>query len=1025
VVRAPNFPLSQKQRKRAWSKGFERRCGCLHARERAADQRGRGSEPVFNCIGRSDMLKGSGSGLASGRAGPAGKMQNLQKQLQEIEQQVSHKNREGGGRSLGGGDAASQAVLMAELQTVRHLLTDASMAMAAVSQEKAELEEELNGALDELRTAKQSWQAAEMSLRVQSEAAERLNAQVSQLTEELRSEREKTNKWIAEAERARHGDKGSNSEVDAKKKEIEVLTERLDKANQHRMQLDKRLIETEVELEALKDTQAHCTKQEQQIQDLRQTSNDYRAKSETYQAELLAWRSKSEAWEVTKAQSMRSLQSERDRLQTEWQTMRESLQSAEASLAVQTAAVQRLEQELLEDRERLIQQGRMLEGWTEKEEAWTLEVHTMRTRMESESATKDNKIKDLNHKRDMLEQERNEYKSALQSAEASLAVQTAAVQRVEKQASTLMIEVRQCRRSEEENRQQAQEALASEKALQIQLNAAQKHSNEAKKELHDKEAQYHKQVDELRKKLNYAEASYKKAEEENARIMKETDRQLAVIRGENEKLTRANKALERFKSDQHGAQGSGGSEQAVQVLQEERKRLLAEVEKLRPKLSDCEIKLASNTAMVQRLEADLQQHKFLLGEAQGNVQKYSVQAEALKTEVTSLRMQMEDATARAEHAIATLREERDLLHSELERLRNSLQAASAEMNSGLQSVAKLSNVDARTVSSQVRVYGETQGMQNQLHMQMDAVRTQIGGLRVGGGHAGRSNGGIGGQHAGHGFGSDEFRPAAGRVRRTRFASAGGGRPDGGAASAAAGAVSFAGPAAGALRKQRPSSGVERIEEYGTPDGGMHADSGWTHVRHDVAAASAPRPDHARDHVREYLRPASARVHRPSDRFVQPPARYTHKEAGRYDDLALVEQAAEWLAAQRGRNGMMPSDTDLRAAGMCGVADAILRIHGGTEAVATKLGMQIHYTNACAALGRGISRDPAHWAKFSNIQQAVLELAQSLCSPDTMPSYMALRSAGLGPVADAIRAKHGGLQKVAQRLGLQLSSAFAD
>ena len=36
-------------------------------------------------------------------------------------------------------------------------------------------------------------------------------------------------------------------------------------------------------------------------------------------------------------------------------------------------------------------------------------------------------------------------------------------------------------------------------------------------------------------------------------------------------------------------------------------------------------------------------------------------------------MQLEDAVARSEHAIATLREERDILHSELERLRNSLQ----------------------------------------------------------------------------------------------------------------------------------------------------------------------------------------------------------------------------------------------------------------------------------------------------------------------------------------------------------------
>ena len=42
-----------------------------------------------------------------------------------------------------------------------------------------------------------------------------------------------------------------------------------------------------------------------------------------------------------------------------------------------------------------------------------------------------------------------------------------------------------------------------------------------------------------------------------------------------------------------------------------------------------------------------------------------------------------DALARAEHAISTLREERDLLHSELERLRNSLQVAGGQGSGGV------------------------------------------------------------------------------------------------------------------------------------------------------------------------------------------------------------------------------------------------------------------------------------------------------------------------------------------------------
>ena len=61
---------------------------------------------------------------------------------------------------------------------------------------------------------------------------------------------------------------------------------------------------------------------------------------------------------------------------------------------------------------------------------------------------------------------------------------------------------------------------------------------------------------------------------------------------------------------------------------------------LRPKLSAVEVELASKAAVVERLEADLQQHKFLLGEAQGKCEKLSGQVEGYKAEVGSLRMQV-------------------------------------------------------------------------------------------------------------------------------------------------------------------------------------------------------------------------------------------------------------------------------------------------------------------------------------------------------------------------------------------------
>ena len=833
---------------------------------------------------------GGGDGGVSGGGSGGGRMQSLERQLQEIEQQVAQKHGgpRGGGSTMPGADGASQAVLMAELQTVRHLLTDASMAMAETAQDKQQLEEELNGAMDELRAAKQSWQAAEMSLRVQSETAERLNAQVSQLTEDLRIARDTTNVWRTKAEETRlelERRAGSDS-GGASKKDMNDLQAALAEANRLRLLDGEKLATQTAELERLTELEERARKAENTIKTLRTESDDWRAKSEGFAAELLAWRAKSESWEATKAQSVRALQSERDRLQTEWQMMRESLQSAEASLAVQTAAVQRLEQELQEDRTKLREAVRADEDWVEKEEKWKTHVLTMRTQMESEATNKDRMIEKLRGEKHELEQTTSELSAAMHSAEASLAVQTAAVQRVEKQASTLMVEVRQCRRSEEEWRVQGEEARAESQALQIQLDEARRKKDWAMKELQDKRAELEGQMDKARNGFAEAEAKCKFLYAENTKLQNEISANREQLK-EMQKLRKQVDDLQRENNVNKGIlKGSGASNggDALKEVQGERQRLRAEVDDLRPKLSEKEVALASAKAVQERLEADLQQHKFLLGEAQGKVEKLAGQCEGYKAEVGSLRMQMEDAMARAEHAISTLREERDLLHSELERLRNSLQAASAEMNNGLQAVAKLSNVDARTVSSQVRVYGETQGMQNQLHMQMDTMRRQIGALRGG---APSGGGSAGGPHTAHGFGHDEFRPASGRARRTR-----GGRPDGGSADAAM--------LTPVVRELPPINGRP---DGGTKAGAM-ASEYYDEMHHDGASSLLDRgrePEPARTKAAtsgSSKRPVSAsRVHKPAGRFAAPPSRYTHKEAAKYKDLAVIEQAAEWLSAQ--------------------------------------------------------------------------------------------------------------------------------
>lgn len=364
---------------------------------------------------------------------------------------------------------------MAELQSVRHLLADASEAMADNSHAMAQLENEHESALEELRVARQSWQAADMSLKVQSETVERLNAQVVQLTEELRASRDSQNEWRTKAEELRlkvergGGAGAGGSELS---QEVARLEAKLSEVQRLRLLDAEKLAKQQADLERLEELEKNNAEGERALRAERRLADDWRGKAEAYAAELLAWRSKSETWEASKAQSVRGLQQERDRLQSEWQMMRQSLQSAEASLAVQTAAVQRMEGQVVNLEADLMARERAGEGWEEREQQWKTEVLTLRTRMESDAANKDRQIESLKDERDKASREMSEVRMALQSAEASLAVQTATVQRLEKNGSALMVEVRQARRSEEDWRARGEEARVEVKALQIQLNQA-------------------------------------------------------------------------------------------------------------------------------------------------------------------------------------------------------------------------------------------------------------------------------------------------------------------------------------------------------------------------------------------------------------------------------------------------------------------------------------------------------------------------------------------------------------------------
>lgn len=238
---------------------------------------------------------------------------------------------------------------------------------------------------------------------------------------------------------------------------------------------------------------------------------------------------------------------------------------------------------------------------------------------------------------------------------------------------------------------------------------------------------------------------------------------------------------------------------------------------------------------------------------------------------------------------------------------------------------------------------------------------------------------------------DSLRPASGRTRRAVTTR---GRPDGGEGS-------WEGAGGGGGPRTRPASAS------GVP--GMPGRAILGEVE-EIGHGSKPMRG-----AKEF------------GMFPGPPSRFMHKDFTQFGDVNTVKEACEWVSHNKGRPGMMPSDSQLRAMGMSGLADAISRTHGGTEALAMRLGLQIHHSSKAINLSvqsGAANASSSPFNKWGDVEEAVLSLAQTLCAPDTMPSYMAMRSAGLAGLADSVRKKHGGLQAVSKKLGLQLPSTFA-
>jgi hypothetical protein len=130
--------------------------------------------------------------------------------------------------------------------------------------------------------------------------------------------------------------------------------------------------------------------------------------------------------------------------------------------------------------------------------------------------------------------------------------------------------------------------------------------------------------------------------------------------------------------------------------------------------------------------------------------------------------------------------------------------------------------------------------------------------------------------------------------------------------------------------------------------------------------------------------------------------------GYWDDFANVERELLAFVSDHGYSGVMPSRNDLRQVGLHDLNGA-LKKHGGTSAVAKRLNLQPKI------------KPMRHWDDFTNVERTLSAYIAEYGTPGVMPTASELQKAGQNSLVIAMPLRHGGMARVAERLGLQLSS----
>ncbi len=129
-----------------------------------------------------------------------------------------------------------------------------------------------------------------------------------------------------------------------------------------------------------------------------------------------------------------------------------------------------------------------------------------------------------------------------------------------------------------------------------------------------------------------------------------------------------------------------------------------------------------------------------------------------------------------------------------------------------------------------------------------------------------------------------------------------------------------------------------------------------------------------------------------------------------NELVATQQTLYDFIQEYGTPGVMPTSTELRQAGRRDLDQAINQL-GGYDQIAKQWGLTLKYM-----------RKPSnYWKDFSNVEKELLAFIAEYGTPSVMPIKAELLKAGRGDLAKAIIKTHGGIEAVAERLGLQLPS----